>query len=392
MPNLHTLVSRPMDGRRCLGHPSLGLSITVSNLRNLVQRRTADLRDNIGFTDYFIPLLESLASQPANAEAPTNKITHLFYSAEGLNAHSAFFRMEASLECNILENVVHLDLCLCSEDGDSQAFQGFIVCLANARSLRSLKIYMEKDPFMSRSGVIPTLPKLVSVEFVEVKIGRSFLTDLSRLNSLHLDTFVISSGDDTNNDGDDYAEDCDDDYYSDSDSVLSGVKRHERMNEQIVLAYVNRAEDPDQKIPLPSYIGQKTQISTHSLVFDTTTCQLSAFHATRDSLWQKRGYDLKDIGALDSATFERRDEHGIAHSLGPRRIYHIEAGLWVGSDEVFYDPVTDEEVDEPFEKREELKDDSWTVQGQHTWDSEMGLWIRSGAHVSPYVFIVRKTI
>ncbi|CZR37433.1 uncharacterized protein FPRO_02307 [Fusarium proliferatum ET1] len=375
-----------MDGRRCLGHPSLGLSITVSNLRNLVQRRTADLRDNIGFTDYFIPLLESLASQAANAEAPTNKITHLFYSAEGLDAYSAFFRMEASLECNILENLVHLDLCLCSEDGDSQAFKGFTVCLANARSLRSLKICMEKDPFMSTSGVIPTLPKLVSVEFVEVKsignpkgawisqtvafirrhaktlkrlyftsatVVRSFLTDLSRLNSLHLDTFVISSGDDTDNDGDDYGEDCDDDYYSDSDSVLSGVKRHERMNEQIVLAYVNRAEDPDQKIPLPSYI---------------------AFHATRDSLWQKRGYDLKDIGALDSATFERRDEHGIAHSLGPRRIYHIEAGLWVDSDEVFYDPVTDEEVDEPFGKREKPKDDSWTVQGQHTWDSEMGLW------------------
>ncbi|KAF5710610.1 hypothetical protein FGLOB1_5374 [Fusarium globosum] len=407
MPNLHTLVSRPMDGRRCLGHPSLGLSITVSNLRNLVQRRTADLRENIGFTDYFIPLLESLASQVANAEAPTSKITHLFYSAEGLNAHSPFFRMEASLECNILENLVHLDLCLCSEDGDSQAFKGFTVCLANARSLRSLKICMEKDPFMSTSGVIPTLPKLVSVEFVEVKsignpkgawisqtvafirrhaktlkrlyftsatVGRSFLTDLSRLNSLHLDTFVISSGDDTDNDGDDYGEDCDDDYYSDSDSVLSGVKRHERMNEQIVLAYVNRAEDPDQKIPLPSYIGQKTQISTHSLVFDTTTCQISAFHATRDNLWQKRGYDLKDIEALDSATFERRDEHGIAHSLGPRRIYHIEAGLWVDSDEVFYDPVTDEEVDEPFEKREKPKDDSWTVQGQYTWDSEMGLW------------------
>ncbi|KLO84776.1 uncharacterized protein LW93_5057 [Fusarium fujikuroi] len=369
MPSLHTLVSRPMDGQRRLGHPSSGLSITVSNLRNLVQRLTADLRENIGFTDYFIPLLESLASQAANAEAPTNKITHLFYSAEGLNAHSPFFRMKASLECNILENLVHLDLCLCSEDGDSQAFEGFTVYLANARSLRSLKICMEKDPFMSTSGVIPTLPKLVSVEFVEVKsignpkgawisqtvafirrnaktlkrlyftsatVCRSFLTDLSRLNSLYLDAFVISSGDDTDNDGDDYGEDCDDDYYSDSDSVLSGVKMHE--------------------------------------LFDTTTCQLSAFHATRDNLWQKRGYDLKDIESLDSATFERRDEHGIAHSLGPRRIYHIETGLWVDSDEVFYDPVTDEEVDEPFENREMPKDDSWTVQGQHTWDSEMGLW------------------
>ncbi|SCO38844.1 uncharacterized protein FFMR_05405 [Fusarium fujikuroi] len=387
MPNLHTLVSRPMDGQRRLGHPSSGLSITVSNLRNLVQRLTADLRENIGFTDYFIPLLESLASQAANAEAPTNKITHLFYSAEGLNAHSPFFRMEASLECNILENLVHLDLCLCSEDGDSQAFEGFTVCLANARSLGSLKICMEKDPFMSTFGVIPTLPKLVNCRFHSApredteKVVFHLRDSWSFISYRSLTLGFVALGyvrylvrRRHRQRRDDYGEDCDDDYYSDSDSVLSGVKRHERMNEQIVLAYVNRAEDPDRKIPLPSYIGQKTQISTHSLVFDTTTCQLSAFHATRDNLWQKRGYNLKDIEALDSATFERRDEHGIAHSLGPRRIYHIETGLWVDSDEVFYDPVTDEEVDEPFENREMPKDDSWTVQGQHTWDSEMGLW------------------
>ncbi|KAF5723348.1 hypothetical protein FMUND_1982 [Fusarium mundagurra] len=406
MPNLHTLVSRPMDGQRCLQDPSSDFSITISSLRPLLQTRAASLNYNIGFTDYFIPLLESLASQ-ANNEAPTNKITHLFYSDEGIQIPSALLRMEKPLKLNIFEHLVHLDLCLCGEDGENQASRGFTVSLENARNLRSLRICTEKAPFMSMPSIIPTLPKLTSIEFVEMKgIGAacdawvsrtvdfirrhtktlkrlhftsmkvygSFLTELANLNSLHLDTFVIASGDDNDNDGDGYGygEDSDDDY--DSDSSLSDRTTHERMNEQAVLSYVNRADNPDQKRPLPLNIGQHTQVSTHSLVFDTTTCELSAFHVTRDNLWQKRGYDRRDIKALDSATFERRDEHGIAHSLGPRRIYHFETGLWVDSDEVFYDPVTDEEIYNTFEIRERPKDDSWTVRGQHTWDSEMGLW------------------
>ncbi|EXA48685.1 hypothetical protein FOVG_05360 [Fusarium oxysporum f. sp. pisi HDV247] len=48
-------------------------------------------------------------------------------------------------------------------------------------------------------------------------------------------------------------------------------------------------------------------------------------------------------------------------------------GLWADLNKNFYDPVTDEEVDDPFEKREPPNDDSWTAQGQRTWDSEMGL-------------------
>ncbi|KAF5228966.1 hypothetical protein FANTH_14364 [Fusarium anthophilum] len=299
MPNLHTLVSRPMDGQRCLEIPSLGFSMTISSLRILLEKHEINLSYNTGFMDYFIPLLESLASQ-ANDEAPTPKISHLFYSDESLDNHSALLRMGEPLKLNIFEHLVHFDLCLCT------------------------------------------------------------------------------SGDGIDNDGDDYGGDYDsnddDSDDGDSDSSLSGGKTDERLNEQEVLAYVNRTDYPGQRKPLPPHIGEETQVSTHPLVFDKTTCELSAFHATRDNLWQKRGYDLKDIKALDSATFERRDEHGIAHSLGPRRIYHFETGLWVDSDKFFYDPVTDEEVDDPFEKREKPNDDSWTVQGQHTWNSEMGLW------------------
>ncbi|KAF5970595.1 hypothetical protein FBULB1_9623 [Fusarium bulbicola] len=414
MPNLHTLVSRPMDGQRCLEIPSLDFSMTVSSLRTLLEKSGTNLSYNTGFMDYFIPLLESLASQ-ANDEAPTAKITHLFYSDESLDADSALLRMEEPLKLDIFEHLVHLDLCLCSISALSQGSRGFTACLAKAKNLKSLKICNENAFLPFIPNIIPKLPKLNSVEFVEMNgirspedawvsrtvafirrhaktlkrlyltsmvVNGSFLTELANLNSLHLDTFVIASGDGIDNDGDDYGGDYGGDYDSndddsdddDSDSSLSGVKADERLNEQEVLAYVNRTDYPGQRKPLPPHIGEETQVSTHQLVFDKTTCELSAFHATRDNLWQKRGYDLKDIKALDSATFERRDEHGIAHSLGPRRIYHFETGLWVDSDEVFYDPVTDEEVDDPFEKREKPNDDSWTVQGQHTWDSEIGLW------------------
>ncbi|KAF5980332.1 hypothetical protein FCOIX_4856 [Fusarium coicis] len=368
----------PMDGQRCLRDPSSEFSITVSSLWPLLQTNVASSSYNIGFTGYFIPLLESLASQ-ASDEAPATKITHLFYSDEGIQIRSALLQIKQPLKLNIFEHLVHLDLCLCGEDGENQASGGFTVSLENARNLRSLRICTKKAPFMSIPSITTTLPKLTSVEFMEMKgIGRArdawvsrtvdfirrhtktlkrlrftsmivygfLLTELANLNSLHLDTFVIASGDDTDNDVDDYGEDCVDVY--DSDDSLSDRSTYEHMNEQAVLSYVNRAGNPDLKGPLPSNIRPQTWVFTHSLAFDTTPCELSAFHAT--------------------------DEHGIAHSLGPRRIYHFETGLWVDSDEVFYDPVTDEEVDSPLEKREKPKDDSWTVRGQHTWDSEMGLW------------------
>ncbi|PNP75753.1 hypothetical protein FNYG_10831 [Fusarium nygamai] len=374
MPNLHTLVSRPTDRQRCLRDPSSDFSITVNSLRPLLQTNAASLSYNIGFTDYFIPLLESLASQ-ANDEAPATKITHLFYSDEGIQIRSALLQIKEPLKLNIFEHLVHLDLCLCGEDGENQASGGFTVSLENAGNLRSLRICTEKAPFMSIPSIITTLPKLTSVEFVEMKgiggardawvsrtvdfirrhtktlkrlhftsmnVYGSFLTELANLNSLHLDTFVIASGDDTDNDGDDYGEDCGDDY--DSDSSLSDRTTHEHAD---IYTLSGLRYKYLRAFSLPCYAGQPLA---------------------------KEGYDLKDIKALDSATFERRDEHGIAHRLGPRRIYHFETGLWVDSDEVFYDPVTDEEVDNPFEQREKPKDDSWTVQGQHTWDSEMGLW------------------
>jgi hypothetical protein len=161
-----------------------------------------------------------------------------------------------------------------------------------------------------------------------------FLTELANLNSLHLDTFVIASGDDTDNDGDDYGQDCADVY--DSDDSLSDRTTYERMNEQAVLSYVNRAGNPDLKRPLPSNIRPQTWIFTHSLAFDTTTCELSAFHATRDNHWTFGMTGMMNLG------------------IGLRR--HLMAGIWL----LFSRAIS------------------------------LVVKFRNGIHASPYVFIVRR--
>ncbi|KAF4948159.1 hypothetical protein FGADI_9854 [Fusarium gaditjirri] len=203
---------------------------------------------------------------------------------------------------------------------------------------------------------------LKRVYFTSSVVQASFLAELANLNLLQLERFVIASEDDT--DDDEYGN------ITNNGSESLGENMHENITEHALLAYINRTDDPFQKKSLPTsrFIGEETQISTHTLIFGTTSCECAAFHSTRDNRREERGYNLKDVKALE------RDEHGIAHSNGPRRIYHFETGLWVDSDENFYDPVTDEEVDDPFEKREPPKDDSWNIQGQCTWDSETGLW------------------
>ncbi|KAF4494386.1 hypothetical protein FAGAP_9475 [Fusarium agapanthi] len=240
MPNLHTLVSRPMDGQRCLEIPSLDFSMTISSLENILQGHGTNIRYNTGFTDYFMPLLESLASQP-NDEAPTNKITHLFYSDEDVDPYSALLQMEEPMKLNIFEHL--------------------------------------------------------------------------------LDRLVIASADDINND--------DDDYCSQVINLRSSFDRetHEHLDEQA---------------------KRRRYLRTHW----SSTQPLVSFQPS----------------------MIRVNEHGIAHSLGPRRIHHLRRGYGLTQTKFFYDPVTDKEVNDPFDKQEKPKDDSWTVQGQHTWDSETGLW------------------
>ncbi|KAG7415781.1 hypothetical protein Forpe1208_v006796 [Fusarium oxysporum f. sp. rapae] len=370
MPNVHTLASRPMDIQRRLQVPSLDYSISVDGLRNLLGQNGTTLRLNVGFTDFLLPLLESLTTQ-AKDNGPTSKITRLLYADEDVQCLSGLHRM-TSLKPNIFDHLLQLDLCLSCNYGEGYAPRGFTACLANARSLETLKICNEQVLIPCSPSIIPTLPELANVEFVEMNlIGRPedplisetvdfirrhaktlkrlcftssvvkgfFLAELSNLNMLRSERFVIASEDDT--DDDDYGN------VTNNGSESHGENMHG---------------------------GEETQTSTHTLIFDSTTCERAAFYATRDNLWKERGYNLKDVKALDSATLERRDEHGIAHDIGPGSIYHFETGLWVNSDEIFYDPVADEEVDDHFEKRELPKDDSWTIQGQRSWDSETGLW------------------
>ncbi|KAH7248608.1 uncharacterized protein BKA55DRAFT_728688 [Fusarium redolens] len=399
MPNLHTLASRPMDPRRRLQLPSMDYSISVDSLRNLLQENGAALRFNVGFTDFLLPLLESPTTQ-AKDKVPTSKITRLFYADEGVNSRTALYRM-TPLKPSVFKHLSQLDLCLTGKHAETNPFAGLRACLENAKSLTSLKLCNEGTPVPYSPGIIPTLPKLTDVELAETDllgktlisqtlkfiqrhaktlkrlyftssaVERSFLAKLADMNSLQLERLVITSGHNIEDGGDNYGNNSTDDG-SESDAE----NRHEYINEQAVLAYVNRADISNQEKPLPPFrfTSGQTQIFTHPLVFDTTTCELAAFNDTRDNLWEKRGYDSMDIKWLDTATLERRDKHGIAYDIGPRRIFHFETGLWVDSDKVFYDPVTDEEADDPLEKREKPKDGSWTVQGQRTWDPEMGLW------------------
>ncbi|KAF5578412.1 hypothetical protein FPANT_10020 [Fusarium pseudoanthophilum] len=325
MPNLHTLVSRRMDGQRRLEIPSLDFSMTISSLKDILRRFGTNMRSNTGFTDYFMPLLESFASQP-NDEVPTNKITRLFYSDEHVDPRSALLQMEEPVKLKIFEHLVRLDLCLCDTFLSAQASRGFTACLANAKSLTSLKICNENAFIPFDPIIIPTLPKLMSVEFVKIsgcpyshflsvahggqqfqdasisgiisfiqrhantlrnlcftssRVGVSLLKELAKLNSLQLDRLVIASADDIDND--------DDDYCSRPTSIrrLLNIENHKHIDEQVVLAYVNRADGLDQKIPLPPHIYKETQISTHSLVVDTATCELSAFHDTRKREWYR---------------------------------------------------------------------------------------------------------
>ncbi|KAF9766758.1 hypothetical protein IL306_000808 [Fusarium sp. DS 682] len=398
MPNLHTLASKPMDSRRCLEIPSMDYAISVEALKRILQYDESACLFNLGFTAFLLPAMESLAIQSKDNNS-TNKITQLFYADEGASVNTSIIRIDSYDKA--FEHLRHLDLCLAMQKRSTKALAGFWLCLANAKSLTSLKLCSEGGPVPYLPKNIPTLPQLAKMEFVETNIlsnpmcsatvdfikrhagtlkrlyftsslvKKKLLKDLAKMNSLQLERFVITSGHDAD-DGDDDDEDYDDEDSSGSDDGY----RNECVNELAVLNYINLMNSPGkEKTPPPFQLqDEEKQIYTHPLIFDPLTSELAAFHDTRDNRWEKRGYEPVDIAILDSTALERRNEYGIAYDIGPRRIYHSITDLWVDSDGVFYCPVTDEEIPDPVEKRDKPEDDSWNFQGQRTWDPEMGLW------------------
>ncbi|KAF4337454.1 hypothetical protein FBEOM_8683 [Fusarium beomiforme] len=442
MPNLHTLVSKPMDCRRCLKIPSMDYTMSIEALKRILQFDETACLLNFGFTAFLLPAMEALAVQSKNNDS-ANKITRLFYADEGDAVNTHLTRINSCDKA--FEHLRHLDLCVTVRDSNTLDLSSFWACLSNAKSLTSLKLCSEGGPVPFSPGNIPTLPQLTEVEFVELnlvqdpwilttvdfikrhagtlkrlyftssQIRKKLLKALAKMNSLQLERFVITSGH-NHNDGDN-----DNELIADSDEEFM----NEHIDEMAVLNYVNLTNGSSQEKPAPSFRLQdgEKRIYTHPLIFDPLTAEVAAFHDTRDNAWGQRGYDPMDVSMLDAVALDRRDEHGIAYDIGPRRIYHSVTGLWLDSDGVFYCPVTDEEVEvgstvcvssrpdstlnhasqntlqathqlltqlpnneevNDLSKKGENPEGSWAFQGQRTWDSEMGLWRDEGGKLKKF--------
>jgi hypothetical protein len=187
-------------------------------------------------------------------------------------------------------------------------------------------------------------------------IRKQVVKQLASLNSLHLERLVITTGDDIE-EFDEYE-----------------MQRQRHISERTLLDYVNRVDASGKRPPLPYGLKQRdTELHTHDAIFDNDACMAAAVFDTRGHGWEQRGYTPSDVRILDAMALERRDEHGIAHYIGARRTHDADTGLWVDVDGVFYDPSTDQEINDPAGLYQS-KDNSWTTQGQRSWDRGLGLW------------------
>jgi hypothetical protein len=187
-------------------------------------------------------------------------------------------------------------------------------------------------------------------------IRKQVIKQLASLNSLQLERLVITSGDDI------------EEFYA------YEMQRQSHVSEKALLDYVNRVEASGKRPPLPYGKEQRdTELHTHDAIFDNDACIAAAVFDTRGHGWEQRRYTASDVRILDAMALERRDERGIAHYIGARRTHDDDTGLWIDVNGVFYDPRTDQEIDNPVGLYQS-KDNSWTIQGQRSWDTELGLW------------------
>ncbi|KAM0343760.1 hypothetical protein ACHAPU_008187 [Fusarium lateritium] len=314
---------------------------------------------------------------------------------------------------------------------------GFFACLENARNLTTLKICQESRRSgsygtrpASLMNTLPTLPKLAEAHFVDVNVPNAFdestqrpssmesefldgqdpfgrqhhqslsgdeqegspapilpvdfilrhaktlrrvyincskirkqvVKQLASSHSLQLERFVVTSGDDFEN-VDDYEE-----------FGETGKERQQHVDEQALLKYINHVDRSGRHPPLPYTLKQRgTELHTHDAIYDNDAYMNTAISDTRGLKWKERGYELSDVQLYDSQASERRDQHGLSHHIGVRRTKDTGTGLWVDIDGVYYDPRTDEDVENPVELYQS-SDDPWMNQGQRVWDPELGLW------------------
>ncbi|KAF4993777.1 hypothetical protein FGRMN_6251 [Fusarium graminum] len=447
IPNLTTFVSRPMNPRRQLKLLSMNYEIKVETITNFIQR-SVDSREflNFGFHFFLIPTLKLIAQKHVTG-GPSPKITKLLYSDEGIAAFTSLVRLreEDSTAFSMLQ---HLDFCIAGQSTDVAMtnLMGFFACLQNANNLTTLKICQEARENRGYGtsdanlvDMLPTLPKLTEVHFVDINIAeiwdgytprpssmesefldeydlrlrmhRQSLSDgesddeseriplltpvgfllrhaktlkrvyircsdlskrvvkqLAKSHSLQLERFVVISGDDFEN-LDDFEYDYDYEEYRNT-----GKTSREPIDELALLKYINQVDRNEQPPTLPYKLKQRaTELRTHDAVYDNNAYMDAAISDTRGLKWKERGYEISDVQHADIQASEQRDQYGMSYYIGVRRTRDIDTSLWVDINGLYYNPITDEEIEDPVGFYQS-SDDSWTTQGQRVWNPELGLW------------------
>ncbi|KAM0424332.1 hypothetical protein ACHAPT_010478 [Fusarium lateritium] len=394
MPNLHTFVSEPMHNERQLQAESSGYPVIVRVIRRLIQIDDSKCVYNLGFIAALVPALSFLATRPEK------RVTRLLFADESTSTSSALAYL-TSRDAVAFSKLEHLDLCISGTQPPKSTMAGFIDCLRAATNVSYLHLcredaYKEEENSPRLLQMLPTLPRLTEVHLDDVALGqqtdgflsfddifdddnsslvnfvrrhaktlrklrittskvtRRMLLSLSKLNSLQLGRFIIVAGEDVE----------DEDPWPTS--------------EQAILSFVNKAADGTERPSLMPGPRDEDAVCTHRAVWAIDEWPTAAVFDTRRRGWRARGYEPRQVMALDDEANERRDEDGFTHELGLCRVHDPSTGLWVDRDGIWYDPRTDEEIMKPkmrsYESEHESEFNSWAVKNQRVWDWELGLW------------------
>lgn len=393
MPNLHTLVSKPMHNERQIQGVSSGYPITARIIKRLIHHDQERCTFNSGFLGALVPALIHITKQPGK------RVTRLLFVDETTTKETAL-RFLLSDYAFAFSKLEHLDFCISGTAPSESQMTGFRACLKAATNVSYLHLcreaaYQEDEKSPRLLQMIPKLPRLVEVhlddimlreqetEFIRLeeildddnsalvkflrlhastlrklritssKVTKRMLLSLHKLNSLQLERFIIVPGQDMEEDN------------------------PWPTSERTILGFVNKRANG--KVLDPDF-GPDDQdpVCTHDAVWDIYEWPNAAVFDTRRRGWRTRGYESREVMELDDEAGERRDEDGFTHELGPCRVLDHASGLWVDRDGVWYDPRTDEEILEPerrsYESERENEHNPWAVKNERVWDWELGLW------------------
>ncbi|KAH7253394.1 hypothetical protein B0J15DRAFT_495733 [Fusarium solani] len=393
MPNLHTLVSKPMHDERQVQAVSSGYPITARVIKRLIHHDQERCTFNTGFLAALVPALVHMARQPGN------RVTRLLFADETTTKETAlrFLPSDVPFAFSKLE---YLDFCISGTAPSESQMKGFRACLEGATNVSYLHLcreaaYQEDERSPRLLQMIPKLPRLTEVHLDDIMLGeqesdfvwpeelldddnsalvkfvrlhantlrklritsskvtRRMLLSLHKLNSLQLERFIIVPGQDMEEDN------------------------PWPTSERTILGFVNKRANGKQLEP---DFGPDDQdpVCTHDAVWCFDEWPTAAVFDTRQRGWRTRGYEPLEVMDLDDEADERRDEDGFTHELGPCRVHDHASGLWVDRDGVWYDPRTDEEILQPerrsYESERENEHNPWAVKNERVWDWELGLW------------------